>query len=59
MKAASLLTRVDVTGADDRTLRTAVATQTRAARGRLAPRAGVMVQAVWFDAGGQVPGGCW
>ncbi|MGK4585533.1 amino acid adenylation domain-containing protein [Kitasatospora sp. HPMI-4] len=51
VRAGSLVTRVDVTGGDEDGLRTAIAEQTRAARGRLDPRAGVMVQLVWFDAG--------
>ncbi|GAB2695006.1 amino acid adenylation domain-containing protein [Kitasatospora kifunensis] len=56
VRAASLITRIDAAGADEQALRTLVATQARAARGRLAPRAGVMAQLVWFDAGAQSAG---
>ncbi|MFG2846318.1 amino acid adenylation domain-containing protein [Kitasatospora sp. NPDC048296] len=56
VKAASLLTCVDTAGADDDRLRATVAAQARAARARLEPRAGVMLQAVWFDAGSEASG---
>ncbi|MGN9817936.1 amino acid adenylation domain-containing protein [Streptomyces sp. SD11] len=43
--------RVDVTGLGPDALRTAVADGAHAARATLDPEAGVMVRAVWFDAG--------
>ncbi|MFI1206414.1 amino acid adenylation domain-containing protein [Streptomyces sp. NPDC020802] len=43
--------RVDVRGLDAEALRTAVADGAHAARAALDPDAGVMVRAVWFDAG--------
>ncbi|MGW3210312.1 non-ribosomal peptide synthase/polyketide synthase, partial [Streptomyces sp. NPDC001135] len=49
--AAGLIHRVDVTGLNEEELSAAVDTQGRAAQDRLDPDAGVMVQAVWFDAG--------
>ncbi|MGN9762104.1 amino acid adenylation domain-containing protein [Streptomyces sp. SD31] len=49
--AARCLRRVDVAGADDAELRERVAAEARAAAGRLRPREGVVLQAVWFDAG--------
>ncbi|MFE0459880.1 amino acid adenylation domain-containing protein [Kitasatospora sp. NPDC058965] len=56
LRATDLLTRVDVRGLDHDQLRARVAEQARAARLRLAPRAGIMFQAVWFDAGPTVGG---
>ncbi|MFK3979740.1 amino acid adenylation domain-containing protein [Micromonospora sp. NPDC050397] len=50
-----LLRRVDVSTLDDAGLRDVVDEQARQARQRLDPDRGVMVQAVWFDAG-QRPG---
>ncbi|MGQ0842215.1 amino acid adenylation domain-containing protein [Actinokineospora sp.] len=49
--AADLLRRVDATGMDDAALRAVIAAESDAATGRLAPEAGTMLQAVWFDAG--------
>ncbi|MGF1426922.1 amino acid adenylation domain-containing protein [Kitasatospora sp. LaBMicrA B282] len=49
--AADCVRRVDATGLDERALAALRAEQGLAARGRLAPREGVMVQAVWFDRG--------
>ncbi|MGW6010603.1 amino acid adenylation domain-containing protein [Streptomyces sp. NPDC055210] len=48
---ASWIERVDVTGLDADALRTAVAEGAHTARATLAPDAGTMVKAVWFDAG--------
>ncbi|MEZ3183055.1 amino acid adenylation domain-containing protein, partial [Streptomyces pimonensis] len=47
--AAACVRRTPLDGAD-------VAEETRAAVARLAPESGVMVQAVWFDAGAKAPG---
>ena len=52
----SRITRVDVAGLDGTALDEATASAAAAATGRLDPRAGVMLQAVWFDAGPEVPG---
>ncbi|WP_367133476.1 MULTISPECIES: amino acid adenylation domain-containing protein [Streptomyces] len=54
--AAALLHRVDVRGAGPDGIRAAVAGQAAAARDRLRPADGVMLQAVWFDAGPGDPG---
>jgi amino acid adenylation domain-containing protein/non-ribosomal peptide synthase protein (TIGR01720 family) len=54
--AGDLLRRVDVGGLDDTAVRDAVAEASDAAAARLAPDAGVVLQAVWFDAGPGVPG---
>ncbi|MER0448823.1 amino acid adenylation domain-containing protein [Streptomyces sp. Edi4] len=54
--AASVLTRVDVCGAGPSHVERLVAVEGEAARGRLAPAAGVMAQFVWFDAGADHPG---
>ena len=51
VQAADCLHRVDVAGMDDAALRAAISEQALAAELRLAPAAGTMVQAVWFDAG--------
>ncbi|MFC9503539.1 amino acid adenylation domain-containing protein [Streptomyces sp. NPDC057002] len=48
---ARCLRRVDMAGADDVELRERVAVEAKAAAGRLRPREGVVLQAVWFDAG--------
>ncbi|MEO3819106.1 amino acid adenylation domain-containing protein [Plantactinospora sp. B24E8] len=48
---AGLLRRVDVAGLDDAELRATITRESEAATGRLAPDAGTMLQAVWFDAG--------
>ncbi|MDQ0772819.1 amino acid adenylation domain-containing protein/non-ribosomal peptide synthase protein (TIGR01720 family) [Streptomyces aurantiacus] len=45
--------RIDVTGLDPDALRTAVADGAHAARAALDPEAGVVVRAVWFDAGAE------
>ncbi|MFE2071224.1 condensation domain-containing protein, partial [Streptomyces sp. NPDC059467] len=54
--AAGCVRRVDVTGAAGRGLEEVVLAEAVAARERLDPLAGVMVQVVWFDAGAGVPG---
>ncbi|MGP3976398.1 amino acid adenylation domain-containing protein [Streptomyces sp. 8N114] len=51
VEAAKLVSRVETAGLDDEQLDAVVAEQFAAARGRLDPQAGVMLQAVWFDAG--------
>ncbi|MEV6816452.1 amino acid adenylation domain-containing protein, partial [Micromonospora sp. NPDC051296] len=53
--AASCLSRVDCAGLDEPSLAAVVARNAAAAGQRLAPAAGVMLQAVWFDRG-DVPG---
>ncbi|WP_422769149.1 amino acid adenylation domain-containing protein [Plantactinospora sp. WMMC1484] len=47
--AADLLRRVDAAGADEGDLRAMLAAESAAATDRLAPEAGTMLQAVWFD----------
>ncbi|MEU6482390.1 condensation domain-containing protein, partial [Streptomyces sp. NPDC047017] len=54
--AAGCVRRVDVTGAVGRGLEEVVLAEAVAARERLDPLAGVMVQVVWFNAGADVPG---
>ncbi|MFI6041549.1 non-ribosomal peptide synthase/polyketide synthase [Nocardia sp. NPDC051321] len=56
--AGRLLHRVEMTGAEKDSAERAelIGTQVRAAVGRLAPSAGVMVQFVWFDAGPEQAG---
>ncbi|MEJ8655376.1 amino acid adenylation domain-containing protein [Streptomyces sp. MS1.AVA.4] len=49
--AAAWIERVDVAGMDEGALRAAVAERARTARSALDPDAGLMVVAVWFDAG--------
>jgi amino acid adenylation domain-containing protein/non-ribosomal peptide synthase protein (TIGR01720 family) len=49
--AGSRVRRVDAAGLNDGALTAAAREQARAAAGRLDPVAGVMVQAVWLDAG--------
>ena len=49
--ARACLRRVDVGGIDEDSRRACITEQGQAAQMRLAPAAGVMVQAVWFDAG--------
>ncbi|MEV6426107.1 condensation domain-containing protein, partial [Streptomyces sp. NPDC051662] len=50
-RAADVLHRVDASAVDEDGLRGLLLREGGAARARLAPRDGVMVQAVWFDAG--------
>ncbi|WP_349307931.1 amino acid adenylation domain-containing protein [Streptomyces sp. H10-C2] len=54
--AAGRLRRVDVTGLDPQALRHTIRSEADAAVGRLAPRTGAMLHAVWFDAGPDRPG---
>ncbi|MCG6495240.1 amino acid adenylation domain-containing protein [Kitasatospora sp. A2-31] len=54
--ADGILHRVDVTGLAGGELRTVTSEAWRAAQSRLDPEAGVMLQAVWFDAGSGAPG---
>ena len=54
--AASCLRRVDIVGLDAAALRGCIAEQARSAESGLSPGSGVMLQAVWFDAGPQVAG---
>jgi amino acid adenylation domain-containing protein/non-ribosomal peptide synthase protein (TIGR01720 family) len=56
VRAESLTRRVDITGLTGETLHDTIAAQARAAWARLAPGKGVMLQAVWFDAGPARPG---
>ena len=58
--AGACLRRVDVAGVDDdAALRELIAAEAEAAERRLNPAAGVMVQAVWFDAGPARAGRLW
>ena len=54
--AVRVLTRIDVAGLADDTVAALVRAEGEAARRRLAPREGTVVQAVWFDAGPTTPG---
>ncbi|PSJ30105.1 hypothetical protein B7P34_03670 [Streptosporangium nondiastaticum] len=54
--ASSCIRRVDMGGLEDTALRAAIAAEGAAAVRRLAPGDGVMLQAVWFDAGPTCPG---
>src|SRR5262249_49042574 len=56
VRASSCLFRTDVSALDDAERAACLAEQTRAAQSRLAREAGMMVQAVWFDAGAQKSG---
>ncbi|MGW3957944.1 condensation domain-containing protein, partial [Streptomyces sp. NPDC004752] len=51
VSAAALIRRTVLPGASDKMLRAAIAANAESAAGRLDPDAGVMLQAVWFDAG--------
>lgn len=50
------LTRVDIAGLNEQAVAAVVEAEKAAARHRLAPAAGVMMQAVWLDAGPARPG---
>ncbi|MEO3827715.1 amino acid adenylation domain-containing protein [Actinomadura sp. B10D3] len=50
------LTRVDVAGLTGEETDAVIAAESLAARDRLAPREGAVLQAVWFDAGARSPG---
>ncbi|MFF4324436.1 condensation domain-containing protein, partial [Streptomyces sp. NPDC001568] len=54
--ATGRVLRVDAAGLDALALRTLTSAQSEAAWGRIDPDAGVMLQAVWFDAGTDAPG---
>jgi non-ribosomal peptide synthase protein (TIGR01720 family) len=54
--AAGCTRRIEVCGFDSETRQACITEQARAAASRLAPAAGVMVQAVWFDAGADEAG---
>nr|AJV88375.1 MfnC [Streptomyces drozdowiczii] len=56
VSAHDCLRRVDIGGADGAGHAALRAAETRAAQDRLSPDTGVMVQAVWFDAGPDRPG---
>src|SRR5262245_3655225 len=56
VEAAACVRRIDVRGLDEQARRSRLAEAVRAAETRLAPAAGVMLQAVWFDAGAGQPG---
>ncbi|MFI1678225.1 amino acid adenylation domain-containing protein [Streptomyces sp. NPDC020607] len=56
LTADAALTRVDCTGATAAEREQLLAEHATLAQGRLAPRDGVMLQAVWFDHGPQEPG---
>ncbi|MBX7555726.1 amino acid adenylation domain-containing protein, partial [Streptomyces sp. tea 10] len=51
VSAAALIRRTVLPGASDKVRRAAIAANAESAAGRLDPDAGVMLQAVWFDAG--------
>lgn len=53
---AAVLRRLDVSGMDGARIRELLAEQSVLAPGRLDPAAGMMMQAVWFDAGPRAPG---
>jgi non-ribosomal peptide synthase protein (TIGR01720 family) len=54
--AGAWLRRVAIGELDDAGLRDLIAAEAQAAEARLSPAAGVMLQAVWFDAGAGRPG---
>ncbi|HEX3220805.1 MAG TPA: condensation domain-containing protein, partial [Candidatus Limnocylindria bacterium] len=54
--AADCIRRIDICGLDAAGREACIFEQAQAAEGRLSPAAGVMVQAVWFDAGTQHSG---
>ena len=56
VEARNCVRRVDVCSLDDEARRGCIAQQVQAAAARLAPASGVMVQAVWFDAGAEQAG---
>ena len=56
VSAQACVSRVDIGELDDAARRTAIATHAQEAAGRLAPADGLMLQAVWFDAGEQASG---
>ena len=56
VEGKSCLQRVDVGGLSDVALRACIDRESQGAERRLAPAAGVMLQAVWFDAGADAAG---
>src|SRR5919109_788704 len=54
--AADCIRRIDIRGLDAASREACIFEELQAAEGRLSPAAGVMVQAVWFDAGVQHAG---
>ena len=54
--ARACLRRIDVSGLEDGARRGCISEHAQAAEKRLSPATGVMLQAVWFDAGGSAPG---
>ncbi|MFC6065411.1 non-ribosomal peptide synthetase [Streptomyces ochraceiscleroticus] len=56
VSAGAVLHRVDAAGLDASAWDALVEREGEAARGRLAPAEGVMVQCVWFDRGPELPG---
>ena len=56
VEARNCVRRIDVCSLDDEARRGCIAQQVQAAAARLAPASGVMVQAVWFDAGAEQAG---
>ena len=54
--AGDCLRRIDVRGLDEAARRACIGEQAQAAARRLAPAAGVMLQAVWFDAAAEAAG---
>ncbi|MEZ0113833.1 amino acid adenylation domain-containing protein/non-ribosomal peptide synthase protein (TIGR01720 family) [Catenulispora sp. EB89] len=51
VSAADLLRRIDTAALDERSVSALLRETSEAAAGRLSPEAGIMFQAVWFDAG--------
>ncbi|MES4909612.1 amino acid adenylation domain-containing protein [Streptomyces sp. NPDC000395] len=56
VRAAECVRRVDVAGLAEDALTKVIGAEAEAARERLSPRSGAMVQAVWFDSGPDTPG---
>ncbi|MFF0673958.1 non-ribosomal peptide synthase/polyketide synthase [Streptomyces tendae] len=56
VRAEDCVRRVELSGPDDRAALLAVAEHTRAARERLNPERGLVLQVVWFDRGPDLPG---
>jgi amino acid adenylation domain-containing protein/non-ribosomal peptide synthase protein (TIGR01720 family) len=54
--AGKLLTRIGIAGLDAEAVAEEIREQSEAARQRLSPRKGAVLQAVWFDAGAEQPG---
>jgi amino acid adenylation domain-containing protein/non-ribosomal peptide synthase protein (TIGR01720 family) len=54
--AAACTRRIDIAGLDEPARKACIVEQSSAAQNRLAPDAGVVVQAVWFDAGAKESG---